>query len=105
MTNPWIGRIGNRVVAGSSGQPIEDIMKVTGLVNYSPLEWLEKTLIWRHFAPTAPDTLPAYSCFNTDPFVMQDCPDIYFVGNMEKYATKFAVGKLIINIFFFNLIK
>ncbi|KAK0095421.1 hypothetical protein PV326_008410 [Microctonus aethiopoides] len=93
MTNPWIGRIGNRVVAGSSGQPIEDIMKVTGLVNYSPLEWLEKTLIWRHFAPTAPDTLPAYSYFNTDPFVMQDCPDIYFVGNMEKYATKFAIGK------------
>ena len=88
-----MGRIGDRIVAGSSGQPIDDITKVGGLEEATPLDWLERTLIWRHFAPTAPDTLPAYPYFGTDPFVMRECPDIYFVGNMEKYDTKLYLGK------------
>lgn len=93
-TNPWIGKIGNRIIAGSSGQPIEDIMRFAGLIESTPLDWLEKTLTWRHFAPTAPDTLAAYPYFGSDPFVMHECPDIYFVGNMEEYATKNAIGKI-----------
>ncbi|XP_076287173.1 DNA polymerase delta subunit 2 isoform X2 [Lasioglossum baleicum] len=87
-TNPWIGSINSRIVAGSSGQPIMDITKVAGLVNVSPLTWLEYTLNWRHYAPTAPDTVPAYPYFNTDPFIMTECPDIYFAGNMDKFETK-----------------
>ncbi|XP_066589411.1 DNA polymerase delta subunit 2-like [Prorops nasuta] len=87
-TNPWIGKIGSRIIAGSSGQPIDDIMKVAGLLDFSSLEWLEQTLIWQHFAPTAPDTLPAYAYFKTDPFIMTECPDIYFAGNMKSYDTK-----------------
>ncbi|KAF7995897.1 hypothetical protein HCN44_007004 [Aphidius gifuensis] len=47
-TNPWIGKIDDKIVAGSSGQIIRDIMKVSSLFNLSPLEWLEKTLIWRN---------------------------------------------------------
>ncbi|KAG8041225.1 hypothetical protein G9C98_002213 [Cotesia typhae] len=91
-TNPWIGKIGSRILAGSSGQPIEDIMKVANLNDYSPIDWLEKTLNWRHFAPTAPDTLAAYPYVETDPFIMDECPDIYFVGNTNEYATKCVVG-------------
>ncbi|XP_029171239.1 DNA polymerase delta subunit 2-like isoform X2 [Nylanderia fulva] len=87
-TNPWIGDIGGRVVAGSCGGPIVDIMKVAGLFELSPLEWLERTLIWRHYAPTGPDTLPIHPFFKNDPFVMKECPDIYFAGNMDKYDTK-----------------
>ncbi|XP_033333452.2 DNA polymerase delta subunit 2 isoform X1 [Megalopta genalis] len=87
-TNPWIGSVNSRIVAGSSGQPILDIMKVAGLVNASPLTWLEQTLDWRHYAPTAPDTVPAYPFCSTDPFIMTECPDIYFAGNMDKYDTK-----------------
>lgn len=67
-------------------------MKFTSLADYSPLEWLEKTLIWRHFAPTTYDNLSIHPYFNSDPFIMRECPDIYFVGNMEKYATKFVIG-------------
>ncbi|XP_063975626.1 DNA polymerase delta subunit 2-like [Diachasmimorpha longicaudata] len=92
-TNPWIGKIGGRIVAGSSGQPVDDIRRVAGLMNFSPLDCLEKTLTWRHFSPTAPDTLPAYPYFNSDPFVMDECPDIYFVGNMEEYSTKLLIGE------------
>ncbi|XP_043277158.1 DNA polymerase delta subunit 2-like [Venturia canescens] len=92
-TNPWIGKIANRIVSGSSGQPINDITRVGGLEESTALEWLEKTLIWRHFAPTAPDTLPVYPYFGTDPFVMIECPDIYFAGNMEEFATKMYIGE------------
>ncbi|XP_008546764.1 DNA polymerase delta subunit 2 [Microplitis demolitor] len=93
-TNPWIGKIGNRIVAGSSGQPIDDIIKVTNLMDdYTPLDWLEKTLNWRHFAPTAPDTLAAYPYFEADPFIMEECPDIYFVGNTNEYTTKCVIGE------------
>ncbi|XP_043585823.1 DNA polymerase delta subunit 2-like isoform X1 [Bombus pyrosoma] len=88
VTNPWIGSINSRIVAGSSGQPIIDIMKVAGLVDISPLMWLERTLLWRHYAPTAPDTIPAYPSSEIDPFIITECPDIYFVGNMDKYDTK-----------------
>ncbi|XP_072748042.1 DNA polymerase delta subunit 2 isoform X2 [Anoplolepis gracilipes] len=92
-TNPWIGDIGGRVVAGSCGGPIVDIMKIAGLSQLSPLEWLERTLIWRHYAPTGPDTLPIYPFFKNDPFVMKECPDIYFAGNMDKYDTKLITAE------------
>lgn len=80
-------------MAGSSGQPVEDIRRVAGLMNFSPLDCLEKTLAWRHFAPTAPDTLSAYPYFDSDPFIIEECPDIYFAGNMEGYSTKLLIGK------------
>lgn len=92
-TNPWIGNIGGRIIAGSCGGPIVDIMKIAGLSQLSPLEWLERTLIWRHYAPTGPDTLPIHPFFKNDPFVMKECPDIYFAGNMDKYDTKLITGK------------
>lgn len=92
-TNPWVGDIGGRVVAGSCGRPIVDIMKVAGLSETSPLEWLERTLTWRHYAPTGPDTLSIHPFFETDPFVMRECPDIYFAGNTSEYDTKLVTGK------------
>lgn len=93
-TNPWIGDIGGRVVAGSCGRPIADIMKVAGLSEMlSPLEWLERTLTWRHYAPTGPDTLSIYPFFENDPFVMRECPDIYFAGNMNEYDTKLVTDE------------
>ncbi|XP_043795850.1 DNA polymerase delta subunit 2-like [Apis laboriosa] len=88
VTNPWVGSINSRIIAGSSGQPIMDIMKIAGLVDISPLIWLERTLLWCHYAPTAPDTTPTYSSSKIDPFIITECPDIYFVGNMDKYDTK-----------------
>ncbi len=40
---------------GTSGAPVEDIYKFSRLDNR--VEILEKTLLWGHIAPTAPDTL------------------------------------------------
>lgn len=72
-----------------------DIMKIAGLIDISPLIWLERTLLWCHYAPTAPNTTPTYSSSKIDPFIITECPDIYFVGNMDKYDTKIYIGKFI----------
>lgn len=101
MTNPWIGKVAECVVMGSSGQPIEDIMKSTDATDISPLEWLEKTLLWKHMCPTAPDTLPVQPYSAKDPFIINHCPDIYFVGNTDKFETKLWKGKLKCNKIFF----
>lgn len=93
MANPWIGKVDGRMIIGTSGQPIEDIIKTCGSTKSSPLDWLERTLTWRHMCPTAPDTLPAIPCFEKDLFIMKECPDIYFVGNMEKFETKLWKGE------------
>ncbi|XP_043269570.1 DNA polymerase delta subunit 2-like [Venturia canescens] len=92
-SNPWIGKVGNRLVTGSSGQPIEDIARVCGNTSKrTPLDWLERTLVWRHFCPTAPDTLPSHPYYEKDLFIMSECPDIYFVGNTNKFETKLWTG-------------
>ncbi|XP_015110005.1 DNA polymerase delta small subunit [Diachasma alloeum] len=92
--NPWLGSIGGRMIAGSSGQPVEDIMRVCGEENKrTPLEWLGKTLEWRHYCPTAPDTLPSYPYHEKDLFIMQECPDVYFVGNTDKFESKIFKGE------------
>ncbi|XP_043261760.1 DNA polymerase delta subunit 2-like [Colletes gigas] len=91
-TNPWIGKIEEQVIIGTSGQSINDIVKATGETNTSPIEWLEKTLLWRHICPTAPDTLLACPYYESDLFILKECPDIYFVGNTEKFETKLWKG-------------
>ncbi|XP_014473267.1 PREDICTED: DNA polymerase delta small subunit-like [Dinoponera quadriceps] len=92
-TNPWIGKVAERVIMGSSGQPIEDLAKATGATDISSLEWLERTLLWKHMCPTAPDTLPANPYSERDPFIINHCPDIYFVGNTAKFETKLWKGE------------
>ncbi|XP_061933274.1 DNA polymerase delta subunit 2 [Apis cerana] len=92
-TNPWIGKIEGRIIIGTSGQSIEDIIKVTGETDISPLEWLEKSLLWRHMCPTAPDTLLACPYYEKDLFIIKKCPDIYFIGNTDKFETKLWKGE------------
>ncbi|CAK9833422.1 DNA polymerase delta subunit 2 [Anthophora retusa] len=91
-TNPWIGRLEERVIIGTGGQTIEDIIKATGETATSPIGWLERTLEWRHICPTAPDTLLACPYYEKDLFIMKECPDVYFVGNTEKFETKIWKG-------------
>jgi hypothetical protein len=56
----------------------------------NPLNVLTNTLLWRHMAPTAPDTLPCYPFAETDPFVIRDeeIPGIYFCGGTQGFATR-----------------
>nr|XP_012138164.1 PREDICTED: DNA polymerase delta small subunit-like [Megachile rotundata] len=95
-TNPWIGKVEERIIIGTSGQSIKDIIKATGEIGISPIEWLERTLLWRHMCPTAPDTLLACPYYEKDLFIMKECPDIYFVGNTDKFETKLWKGLYIL---------
>lgn len=56
------------------------------------LEAMKKTLDWRHLAPTCPDTVPSTPCIDTDPFIIYNCPAVYFSGNCDEFATDIYTG-------------
>lgn len=43
---------------------------------------------WRNIAPTAPDTLGCYPYQGKDPFVLDQSPHLFVVGNQPTFATK-----------------
>eukprot|EP00741_Cyanophora_paradoxa_P021806 tig00000241_g21049.t1 len=90
VTNPYECKLDGKRLLGVSGQTIEDILKYTTLT--SPLDALERTLEWRHIAPTAPDTLGCYPYHDEDPFIISECPDLYFAGNQSEFGTKLVTG-------------
>lgn len=92
-TNPaWFGLAGKKFL-GTSGQNIDDIFKY--MLETDPESRLDaacNTLDWGHVAPTAPDTLACYSLNDRDPFLIESAPDVYFVGNQDKFSTRLYHG-------------
>lgn len=96
-TNPTWLEIGDRRYAGQSflgltysflcsgGQTIDDVFKY--LPGKSRLPMAERTLEWRHIAPTAPDTLWIYPFPDNDPFIIRERPSVYVVGNQPEFET------------------
>ncbi|KAL0383768.1 UNVERIFIED_CONTAM: DNA polymerase delta small subunit [Sesamum calycinum] len=89
-TNPHSFELDNVRFLGTSGQNIEDLAKYSDAK--SKLEFMERTLRWRHLAPTAPNTLGCYPFTDRDPFFIEKCPHVYFVGNQEKYESSLIKG-------------
>ncbi|KAL0405011.1 UNVERIFIED_CONTAM: DNA polymerase delta small subunit [Sesamum radiatum] len=89
-TNPHSFKLDNVRFLGTSGQNIEDLAKYSDAK--SKLEFMERTLRWRHLAPTAPNTLGCYPFTDRDPFFIEKCPHVYFVGNQEKYESTLMKG-------------
>ena len=56
------------------------------------MDLLEATLLWRHLAPTCPDTLCSHPFTDDDPFYINEIPNVYFSGNMKKFETKLVVN-------------
>ncbi|KAJ6864390.1 DNA polymerase delta small subunit isoform X2 [Populus alba x Populus x berolinensis] len=73
-----------------SGQNIDDLKKYSE--GKDELEFMERTLEWRHLAPTTPNTLGCYPFTDRDPFLIENCPHVYFVGNQDKYGTHILKG-------------
>eukprot|EP00752_Nemacystus_decipiens_P013042 g11537.t2 len=99
VTNPHEAKIGERVFLGSSGQPLKDMDRYTTVdagaedaQRPACLRRLEETLRWRHMAPTAPETLGCYPFVTEDPFIVEECPDVYFAGNQPEFATSLLEG-------------
>eukprot|EP00903_Cladosiphon_okamuranus_P014688 g13614.t1 len=98
VTNPHEAKIGDRLFLGSSGQPLKDMDRYTTADTSEDaqkpacLRRLEETLKWRHMAPTAPETLGCYPFVTEDPFIIEECPDVYFAGNQPQFATSLVEG-------------
>ena len=54
----------------------------------SSMDALHQTLRFGHMAPTGPDSLPTFPSSESDPFVIETRPTIYFAGNCEKFETR-----------------
>ncbi|XP_033729359.1 DNA polymerase delta subunit 2-like [Pecten maximus] len=89
-TNPYNCSVDGVSIIGTSGQPTHDIIKYS--TNDDPVDILEKCLSWGHLAPTAPDTLGCYPYYGKDPFILEECPHIYFAGNQSSYGCKLHKG-------------
>ncbi|XP_073002322.1 DNA polymerase delta small subunit [Typha latifolia] len=89
-TNPHQFELDDVQFLGTSGQNIDDLYKYSDAKD--KLEFLERTLRWRHLAPTAPNTLGCYPYTDKDPFLIESCPHVYFVGNQDKYETRCLEG-------------
>jgi len=58
------------------------------------MQTLQRSLEFQHLAPTAPDTLGCYPFAekSSDPFVMSECPHIYFAGNQPRFESTLVQG-------------
>ncbi|CAH0024196.1 unnamed protein product [Clonostachys rhizophaga] len=90
VTNPWEGEIDGWRVLGTGGQNVDDVYKYVN--SEDRLGMMEAMCRWRCCAPTAPDTLWSYPFQDDDPFVLKDCPHLYFVGCQPEFGTKVVSG-------------
>ncbi|XP_052896752.1 DNA polymerase delta subunit 2 isoform X2 [Anopheles moucheti] len=90
VSNPYAFELADRYVIGTSGQNVLDVMRYSKID--CPLEALKATLRWSHIVPTAPDTLPCYPYYQKDPFIIDECPHVYFAGNVGKFMTEMWTG-------------
>ena len=82
-----------RTLLLNSGQPVNDMFKYLPTPPNTRLSMLENTLLWRHMAPTAPDTLWCHPFRDDDPFIVRQTPDIYIVGGQKKFGTRLVTGQ------------
>ncbi|PSR90793.1 DNA polymerase alpha/epsilon subunit B-domain-containing protein [Coniella lustricola] len=90
VTNPWEGEVDGWRLLGTGGQNVDDIFKY--VEGDQRLDMMEAMCRWRCSAPTAPDTLWSYPFQDDDPFVMKDCPHVYFVGSQPEFGTRVISG-------------
>ncbi|XP_029998916.1 DNA polymerase delta subunit 2 [Sphaeramia orbicularis] len=89
-SNPYQANIDGVRFLGTSGQNVSDIQRYSSMNSH--LEILEETLRLRHLAPTAPDTLGCYPFYQKDPFILEECPHVYFSGNAPCFDSKLIKG-------------
>ncbi|CAO3590499.1 unnamed protein product [Absidia cylindrospora] len=90
VTNPYWCKMDGTLILGTSGQNIDDIYKY--LEGDDRLKMAEETLFWHHIAPSAPDTLWCHPFQNHDPFLLNECPHVYFIGNQPQFDSRLLEG-------------
>lgn len=92
-SKPKRSKAPTRTALVHSGQPLDDMAKYLPSLPTTRIAIAESTLLWRHIAPTAPDTLWCHPYFTADPFLLAETPDLYIVGNQPEFKTKLVVEK------------
>lgn len=82
VTNPYSVRLDGRLLLGTAGQNFLDMMKHS---RCDMIECMRLSLRSRIIAPTAPDTLSCFPFRANDPFLIGECPHVYFSGNNEAF--------------------
>ncbi|KAI8064736.1 DNA polymerase alpha/epsilon subunit B-domain-containing protein [Gongronella butleri] len=91
VSNPHWCQIDGVKFLGTAGQNIDDIYKY--LDDVDRLKMASETLFWQHIAPSAPDTLWCHPFQNHDPFLLNECPHVYFIGNQPQFDTTVLEGE------------
>ena len=81
-----VGDAGRAAAASAAASAAARVPALGALIN---------TLMWRHLAPTAPDTLACFPATTVDPFVLADdeqLPALLFSGNAPAFATALVGG-------------
>lgn len=86
VSNPHWWDLDGTILLGSSGQSIDDIYKY--VEEEDRVQMMERTLRWQHMAPTCPDTLWCHPFSDKDPFIMEETPHVYFMGNQHIYSSR-----------------
>ncbi|KAJ5225391.1 hypothetical protein N7468_006616 [Penicillium chermesinum] len=106
VTNPWEGDVEGWRLWGCSGQNVDDILRYLDFPgdsaddidetadSESRMRVMESMLRWRCGVPTAPDTIWSYPFQTNDPFVLDNCPHLFFVGNQPSFKTAVIEGNL-----------
>ncbi|PIA15587.1 hypothetical protein COEREDRAFT_44674 [Coemansia reversa NRRL 1564] len=90
-TNPAYFDVDGTLLLGSSGQNVEDLARYA-MHDESPCQLAARSLLWRHIAPSAPDTLWCYPFTQYDPFIVRRLPHVYFFGNQPTFDVVVAKG-------------
>ncbi|KAL1985228.1 hypothetical protein VTN96DRAFT_8144 [Rasamsonia emersonii] len=105
VTNPWEGYVEGWRLWGCSGQNVDDVLRYLDFADEdgnvesdrddgdTRLRIMEAMLRWRCAVPTAPDTLWCYPFQTHDPFILQACPHIFFIGNQPQFKTTVVEGE------------
>ncbi|KAI9252432.1 DNA polymerase alpha/epsilon subunit B-domain-containing protein [Phascolomyces articulosus] len=90
VTNPYWCKVDGVTFLGTSGQNVDDIFKYTDSDDH--IVMAERCLFWRHMAPSAPDTLWCYPFQENDPFILENSPHVYFIGNQPQFEQSIIEG-------------
>ena len=90
-SNPYECSINGVHMLGSSGQNVNN-MRLYSKVD-DAIKLLSDTLNCQHIAPTAPDTLGCFPFHKKDPFIIDECPHVYFCANQDKFQSELHQGE------------
>ena len=90
VTNPYACKVGDVSLLATAGQPVHDLRRCTKGMDSVAL--MMQTLVWRHVAPTAPDSLACHPLETHDPFVLNELPHLYISGDQPAFQTSLVVS-------------